>query len=123
MKFLPNFFHRAQLSKLFFLHPDPHFKKAKSKARIISSTLLAEYAFVLRPGGRLYTITDVHDLHLWTLTSGMNVATAHLVLAPGANAQSVLNGARAALRDRHHIEHATLQVEATASQECEEARW
>lgn len=65
MKFLPNFFHRAQLSKLFFLHPDPHFKKAKSKARIISSTLLAEYAFVLRPGGRLYTITDVHDLHRW----------------------------------------------------------
>ncbi len=68
-------------------------------------------------------VADVHDLHLWTLTSGMNVATAHLVLAPGANAQSVLNGARAALRDRHHIEHATLQVEATASQECEEARW
>lgn len=28
-------------------------------------TLLAEYAYVLRPGGILYTITDVHDLHVW----------------------------------------------------------
>jgi tRNA (guanine-N7-)-methyltransferase len=65
MKFLPNFFAKGQLSKLFFLHPDPHFKQRKSKNRIISSTLLAEYAFVLRPGGILYTITDVEDLHLW----------------------------------------------------------
>ncbi|CEH12600.1 methyltransferase-like protein 1 [Ceraceosorus bombacis] len=65
MKFLPNFFRKGQLSKMFFLHPDPHFKKIKHKARIISSTLLAEYAYVLRPGGILYTITDVHDLHLW----------------------------------------------------------
>jgi tRNA (guanine-N7-)-methyltransferase len=26
MKYLPNFFHKGQLSKLFFLFPDPHFK-------------------------------------------------------------------------------------------------
>lgn len=65
MKHLPNFFERAQLSKLFFLHPDPHFKQRKSKNRIISPTLLAEYAYVLRPGGILYTITDVEDLHTW----------------------------------------------------------
>lgn len=30
-----------------------------------SPTLLSEYAYVLRPGGIIYTITDVHDLHLW----------------------------------------------------------
>lgn len=65
MKFLPNFFAKGQLSKLFFLHPDPHFKHRKSKNRIISPTLLAEYAYILRPGGILYTITDVHDLHVW----------------------------------------------------------
>lgn len=39
-----------QLSKMFFLFPDPHFKKTKHKWRIISSTLLAEYAYVLRVG-------------------------------------------------------------------------
>ncbi|KAG8930987.1 tRNA (guanine-N(7)-)-methyltransferase (tRNA(m7G46)-methyltransferase) [Tulasnella sp. 418] len=65
MKFLPNFFEKGQLSKLFFLFPDPHFKARKHKARIISQTLLAEYAYVLRPGGIIYTITDVKDLYEW----------------------------------------------------------
>lgn len=65
MKYLPNYFIKGQLSKLFFLFPDPHFKKAKHKWRIINSTLLAEYAFVLKEGGIVYTLTDVEDLHLW----------------------------------------------------------
>ncbi|KDN39011.1 hypothetical protein K437DRAFT_259213 [Tilletiaria anomala UBC 951] len=68
MKFLPNFFHKAQLTKMFFLFPDPHFKARKHKARIVSPTLLAEYAYVLAPGGILYTITDVEDLHRWMVS-------------------------------------------------------
>ncbi|KAG5438837.1 hypothetical protein PCANB_002557 [Pneumocystis canis] len=65
MKFLPNFFYRHQLSKMFFCFPDPHFKKSKHKARIITFTLLTEYAYILRPQGIIYTITDVEDLHRW----------------------------------------------------------
>lgn len=65
MKFMSNYFPKHSLSALFFLFPDPHFKVRKHKARIISPTLLAEYAYVLRPGGIVYTITDVHDLHEW----------------------------------------------------------
>ncbi|KAI9462157.1 putative methyltransferase [Russula earlei] len=65
MKFLPNYFSKHSLSALFFLFPDPHFKIRKHKARIISPTLLAEYAYVLRPGGVVYTITDVKDLAEW----------------------------------------------------------
>lgn len=65
MKFLPNFFGKGQLRKVFFCFPDPHFKLRKHKARIISPTLLAEYAYCLRPGGIVYTITDVKDLHEW----------------------------------------------------------
>jgi tRNA (guanine-N7-)-methyltransferase len=65
MKFLPNYFPRASMRALFFLFPDPHFKQRKHKARIISPTLLAEYAYVLRPGGIVYTITDVADLAAW----------------------------------------------------------
>jgi len=65
MKFLSNYMQKGQLSKMFFLFPDPHFKQRKHKARIISPTLLAEYAYALRPGGVLYTITDVKDLHDW----------------------------------------------------------
>lgn len=65
MKFFTNYFPKASLSALFFLFPDPHFKARKHKARIISPTLLAEYAYALRPGGIVYTITDVKDLHEW----------------------------------------------------------
>jgi len=65
MKYLPNYFEKHQLSKIFFLYPDPHFKRAKHKWRIVTPNLLAEYAYVLRPGGRIYTITDVKDLHEW----------------------------------------------------------
>ncbi|KAL3897813.1 MAG: hypothetical protein SGCHY_003160 [Lobulomycetales sp.] len=64
-KFLANFFEKHQLSKLFFLFPDPHFKKKKHKSRIITPQLLAEYAYILKPGGILYTCTDVRDLHEW----------------------------------------------------------
>jgi len=65
MKFLPNFFTRAQLTHIFLCFPDPHFKARKHKARIVSSTLCAEYAYVLRPGAMVYTITDVEELGLW----------------------------------------------------------
>lgn len=65
MKFFPNFFKKAQLSKIFICFPDPHFKARKHKARIVSTTLNSEYAYALKPGGIVYTITDVEDLHLW----------------------------------------------------------
>ncbi|KAF3005642.1 tRNA (guanine-N(7)-)-methyltransferase (tRNA(m7G46)-methyltransferase) [Curvularia kusanoi] len=65
MKFLPNFFTRGQLSKIFLCFPDPHFKQRKHKARIVSYTLNSEYAYVLKPGAIVYTITDVQDLHEW----------------------------------------------------------
>lgn len=65
MKFLPNFFKKYQLSKIFLCFPDPHFKARKHKARIVSPTLNSEYAYVIRPGGIVYTITDVEDLHNW----------------------------------------------------------
>ncbi|XP_028928540.1 tRNA (guanine-N(7)-)-methyltransferase isoform X1 [Ornithorhynchus anatinus] len=68
MKHLPNFFRKGQLTKMFFLFPDPHFKRTKHKWRIISPTLLAEYAYVLALGGLVYTVTDVADLHSWICT-------------------------------------------------------
>lgn len=65
MKFLPNFFRKGQLRKIFLCFPDPHFKARKHKQRIVSPSLNSEYAFVLRPSGEVYTITDVEDLHSW----------------------------------------------------------
>lgn len=64
-------------------------------------------------------VTDVHDLHLWTLTSGMNVATAHLV----ARDTAVLPEARRVLRDEFGIEHATIQVETCAAEACHDLGW
>ncbi|GGM66018.1 cation efflux system protein [Micromonospora sonchi] len=56
-------------------------------------------------------VTGVHDLHVWTLTSGMEVASAHLILDAGADLAGVLAAARRVLHDRFAIEHATLQAE------------
>ncbi|MFC7546125.1 cation diffusion facilitator family transporter [Plantactinospora sp. GCM10030261] len=56
-------------------------------------------------------VTDVHDLHVWTLTSGMEVASAHLTVRAGAEVGAVLSAARRALHDEFDIDHATLQVE------------
>ena len=39
-------------------------------------------------------VSDVHDLHVWTLTSGMNVATAHLMTDQDADPHTVLDNAR-----------------------------
>jgi cobalt-zinc-cadmium efflux system protein len=68
-------------------------------------------------------VHDVHDLHLWTLTSGMNVATAHLVTVDGADAHEVLDRARDVLRDQHGVAHATLQVEPRSHTGCQEVGW
>jgi tRNA (guanine-N7-)-methyltransferase len=66
MKFLPNYFAKSSLNKLFFCFPDPHFKTKNHPRRIVSAVLLSEYAYCLKPGsGRLYCITDVEDLHNW----------------------------------------------------------
>jgi tRNA (guanine-N7-)-methyltransferase len=65
MKSMPNYFAQAQLTKLFFTFPDPHFKKCKQRRRIINPALLAEYAYFLADNAVLYTITDVEALHQW----------------------------------------------------------
>ena len=68
-------------------------------------------------------VVDVHDLHLWTLTSGMHVATVHLVCADAADPTVVLTDAAGVLRERFAIEHATIQVEPRSAQACVETSW
>lgn len=65
MKYLINYIPKAQIEKAFILFPDPHFKRKKHKARIVTSHLLAEYAFLIKPKGRLYIATDVPELFQW----------------------------------------------------------
>jgi cobalt-zinc-cadmium efflux system protein len=69
-------------------------------------------------------VCDVHDLHVWTLTSGMDVASAHLSLEPAAELGTVLATARDALHEDFAIDHATLQVEPVgAGGSCTPADW
>lgn len=68
-------------------------------------------------------VIEVHDLHLWALTSGMNVATAHLVSAPDVDNHAVLDAATRVLAAVHHIDHATLQVEPADHSSCGETAW
>ncbi|RZQ60919.1 cation diffusion facilitator family transporter [Amycolatopsis suaedae] len=69
-------------------------------------------------------VADVHDLHVWTLTSGMEVASAHLTMEPGTSQEDLLERARNLLAGDHGIEHATLQLEAHESaKRCSELSW
>jgi tRNA (guanine-N7-)-methyltransferase len=61
--FLPNIFGEDQLSKIFILFPDPHFKKRKQKGRVVCRQMLDVYVYILRSGGRLYISTDVKELY------------------------------------------------------------
>jgi cobalt-zinc-cadmium efflux system protein len=70
-------------------------------------------------------VLDAHDLHVWALTSGRNIATTHLVIAPEADHQRIIDDANRVLADRFAISHATIQVEhdelATRCNACESA--
>ncbi|MGC7099477.1 cation diffusion facilitator family transporter [Amycolatopsis lurida] len=69
-------------------------------------------------------VSDVHDLHVWTLTSGMEVASAHLTVEPAAAHSDVLVEAQNLLAGTYGIEHATLQVEPSESaRRCSELSW
>jgi cobalt-zinc-cadmium efflux system protein len=68
-------------------------------------------------------VVEVHDLHLWTLTSDMEVLTAHVVTTDGTEAHAVLDRARDVLVRRHGISHATLQVEPASHRGCDEIDW
>jgi cobalt-zinc-cadmium efflux system protein len=68
-------------------------------------------------------VIDVHDLHVWTLTSEMDVATVHLVVSDDVDSHDVLHTAGDHLRSRWGVAHATVQVEPESHQECVEETW
>lgn len=68
-----------------------------------------EKAILASPGVR-----EIHDLHIWALSSGKNSLTVHVVLAEGADEQAVLRETTELLASRFSIRHVTVQVEAAA---------
>jgi cobalt-zinc-cadmium efflux system protein len=59
---------------------------------------------------RLEGVTDVHDLHIWAMSTNETALTAHLVRPAGFN-DAFLHGVCAELAHRFRIVHATLQIE------------
>ena len=59
-----------------------------------------------RPG-----VVGVHDLHLWTITSGFPALSAHVLVAAGADCHAIRREVDELLRERFELTHTTLQVE------------
>jgi len=68
-------------------------------------------------------VVDVHDLHVWTLTSEMDAASAHLMTTDGTDTHQVLDQARTVLTETHQIRHATFQIEPDNHEGCQEVTW
>lgn len=56
-------------------------------------------------------VIDVHDFHVWEITSGLPALSAHVIVAPGADCHGIRLEMERVLRDRFGIEHTTLQVD------------
>jgi cobalt-zinc-cadmium efflux system protein len=56
-------------------------------------------------------VETVHDLHAWTITSGMDVVSAHVVVRPDANAGAILDHLGLCLSDDFDVDHSTFQLE------------
>lgn len=65
-------------------------------------------------GAQLATVAaveQVHDLHIWEITSGQPALSAHILVRPGADCHRARQDAEQLLRRDHHIDHTTLQVD------------
>ena len=65
-------------------------------------------------------VADVHDLHAWTITSGLNVVSAHVVIETDADPPAVLDELCRCLSGDFDIEHSTFQLETRDRRRLEE---
>jgi len=65
-------------------------------------------------------VADVHDLHAWTITSGMNVVSAHVVMTDAAETEAILDRLGRCLSGDFDIEHSTFQLEPSDRRRVEE---
>lgn len=64
-------------------------------------------------------VIDVHDLHIWTITSGMDSLTCHILIKDDHDSQDILQQAIDKIRDKFKIEHTTIQIEKSAIEHVE----
>jgi cobalt-zinc-cadmium efflux system protein len=61
----------------------------------------------------------VHDLHIWTITSGLDSLSCHLLVEDESDCQSVLQEAIHKIEEQFQIRHTTIQVEKSRLQHAE----
>jgi len=59
-------------------------------------------------------VTDVHDLHVWEISSGFPALSAHVLVERGEDCHRIRRELETLLHDRFALEHTTLQVEHTS---------
>ncbi|MDN4594251.1 cation diffusion facilitator family transporter [Polycladomyces subterraneus] len=64
-------------------------------------------------------VINVHDLHIWTITSGMDSLSCHVVIEDDGDSQRVLQQAVRIIEERFQIRHTTIQVETSRMQHAE----
>ncbi|GAB3677758.1 hypothetical protein GCM10027597_19030 [Saccharopolyspora tripterygii] len=68
-------------------------------------------------------VQEIRDLHVWTLTSEMEVASAHLSVNRGSDHHAVLDRAQRVLRQDYAIPHPTVQIEPADHRNYPGAEW
>lgn len=66
-------------------------------------------------------VKDIHDLHIWSITSYFPILTAHIVINEENREQEILTQANELLKNKYKIEHSTLQIETTYHNNCGQA--
>ncbi len=61
-------------------------------------------------------VVQIHDLHIWEITSGQPALSAHVLVTPGGDCHAAQAAIEAVLRERHHLDHTTLQVDHARSE-------
>jgi cobalt-zinc-cadmium efflux system protein len=56
-------------------------------------------------------VVEVHDLHVWEVTSGFAALSAHVTVRAGDDCHAVRRSLQQLLEERFHIDHTTLQVD------------
>lgn len=69
--------------------------------------------------GRLPGVSEMHDLHVWTLTSGVNAMSAHVVVHDSSMHAEVLSAVHDVITQEFPIAHVTIQIENVGWRECE----
>ena len=109
------------------------FERADPIASLLVAALMLHSAYgLLRASGRIFLeaapegmdpdaigqallaepgVVEVHDLHVWEVTSGFPALSAHVVVKPEADCHQIRFHLAESLKSRFHIDHSTLQVE------------